>query len=279
MIIRLLSVLLMILSSVAASAHYTVHNVVGNVTVESGGKSSALTKGMTLKPTDQIVIPSGGKVEILNTVDKRIYSSIKTGKTSVRRLLIDARGVASDNSANVASRMQLGRKEPKGDQKVYVEKGMVRRSLAVYDPEGDGMELDAATLGACLAGLIKEGKLVSADESPVTLTSERLRDGGLGFKVENTLSFPVYFNIIRLKGDGVLEISPLGQPAGSYVLLPRQTMSREHFPAIRQEEKHLIIMANCQYDIDRVIEEAQKALQNGTASDRAGDLPVFVTTL
>lgn len=269
----------MIFSSVAASAHYTVHDVVGNVTVESGGKSVTLTKGMTLKATDQIVIPAGGKVEILNTVDKRIYSSIKAGKTSVTRLLIDARGVASDNSANVASRMQLGRKEQKGDQKVYVEKGMVRRSLAVYDPEGDGMELDASTLGACLAGLIKGGKLVSGDEAPVRLNSERLRDGGLGFKVENTLSFPVYFNIIRLKEDGELEISPLGQPAGSYVLLPRQTMSREHFPAIPEGEKQLIIMANCQYDIDRVIEEAQKALSNGTSSDGTGDLPVFVTTL
>ncbi|MDE6027806.1 MAG: hypothetical protein K2G23_07035 [Muribaculaceae bacterium] len=279
---RILAILLLALSFGTAWAHYTLHTVVGDVKVESAGKTIAATKGQAVKATDYLIIPQGGKVEILNDLDKRVYTSIKPGKISVTKLMIEARGLASDNGANVASRMSLGRKSPKGSEKVYVEKGMVRRSLATYDPEGDMMEMDAETLGRYIASSIKDGFFSSGEDAPVSITSQRLPEGGIGFKMENTLQFPVYFNIIKLrKGDNSgVEISPLGQPAGSYVVLPSQTLSREHFPAISEDEVHLLVMANCQYDVDKVIEEIIKGLDDPSLTkDKSSSLPVYVGTL
>lgn len=110
------------------NARYTIHNITGNVGLERGGKSSTLGKGMEVKPNDYVVISKGGKVEIYNDVDKRIYTSIKPGKISVTRLIIEAKGASSDNAAAVTARMNFGKKG-QGKDKVFKEKGMVRRHL------------------------------------------------------------------------------------------------------------------------------------------------------
>ncbi|MBD5223381.1 MAG: hypothetical protein HDS71_04935 [Bacteroidales bacterium] len=282
MIQRILFTLCLAIVSFTAGAHYTLHSVSGDVKVESGGKTVSAAKGMTVKAIDYIIIPKGGKVEILNGLDKRIYTSITPGRISVTRLMIDARGAASDNAKNVASRMNLGRKSPNDSKNVYVEKGMVRRSLAVYDPEGEMMEMDAETLGKYVAARLNDTAGIATDTCPVNLTSTHLQDGGLAFKLENTLGFPVYFNVLRVKkGEKpTVEISQLGQPAGSYVVLPRQTISREHFPTLDPAETHLVVITNCQYDVDKVIEEITKALENKNDLDgSARDLPVYIDYL
>lgn len=137
MIQRLLIIILFALGIGTASAHYTLHTVSGDVKVESGGKVVAATKGQTVKATDYVIIPQGGKVEILNDLDKRIYTSIKPGKISVTKLMIEARGLASDNGANVASRMNIAGVPKKGKEKVFDGKGMVRRTQLVYDPNAE----------------------------------------------------------------------------------------------------------------------------------------------
>ena len=282
MIRRLIFTFIMAVCSMIAGAHYTLHSVSGDIKVESGGKTLAAKPGMTVKPIDFIIIPKGGKVEILNDVDKRIYTSITPGRFSVTKLMIDARGTASNNTANVASRMSLGRKTGNDGKNVYVDKGMVRRSLAVYDPEGDMMEMDAVTLGQFVASRLLTGKYESDEPSPVTLTKSHLDEGGLGFRLENTLQIPVYFNILRvIRGEKPsVEISQLGQPAGSYIVLPQQSISREHFPSVSADETHIIVMTNCQYDVDRVIEEIAKAFDNpGDISVQSSDLPVYITGL
>lgn len=275
----LLIIVLMAFGINTAMAHYSLFTVSGDVRVESGGKTVKATKGQAVKATDLIIIPQGGKVEILNDLDKRVYTSIKPGKISVTKLMIEARGVAADNGANVASRMNLGRKTPKGSEKVYVEKGMVRRSLATYDPEGENMEMNAETLGRYVASRISEGSLSSGEDAPVPVESKRLPEGGLSFKMENTLQFPIYFNIIKItrgsKDD--VNISPLGQPAGSYVVLPSQTLSREHFPMLDESEEQILVMTNCQYDVDKVIEEIVKALNDPALSiSKDSSLPVYI---
>lgn len=282
MIQRFLLVLSLMMLSMTVSAHYSIHSVSGEVKVESGGKTLPASKGMAVKAIDYIVIPKGGKVEIYNDLDKRVYTSITPGRTSVTKLMIAARGAASDNTGNVASRMSLGRQKGGESKNVYVEKGMVRRSLAVYDPDGDMMEMDAETLGRFVASRILGNLKATSDESPVDLTSGRLENGGLGFRLENTLQFPVYFNILRVSGGSrpTVEISQLGQPAGSYVVLPQQTLSRQHFPEIPEGETHMIVVTNCQYDVDKVIEEITKAMADESSLDEtAKDLPVYVTTL
>lgn len=266
--------------SFGLSAHYTIHSFTEGVKVETGGKSVPASKGLSVKASDYVVIPKGGKVEIFNDLDKRVYTSINPGKISVTRLMIDARGAASDHNSNVISQLRLGKNNSGNNKNIYVEKGLVRRSLAVYDPEADNVEMDGATLGGYIAEVIRKGD-INGGESPVSLESGRLAEGGIGFSVENTLAYPVYFNIIKLDNDSGphVEISCLGQPAGSYVVLPRQTLSRQHLPALQSDERHLLIMTRCQYDIDEVIDRINESLAGPAVDNSYGDLPIYFKEL
>lgn len=277
---RIILILLSALVALGLSARYSIHSFTEGVKVEVGGKSVAPTKGMAVKAADYLVIPQGGKVEIYNDVDKRVYTSIKSGKISVTRLMIDARGAASDNNATVISKLQFGKKGGGEAKNVYVEKGMVRRSLAVYDPEADNVEMDGNTLGRYMAAAILSGKKDTGD-SPVSVTSDHLAEGGMKFRVENTLEYPVYFNVIKIsytQGSPV-EISLLGQPAGSYVVLPGQSLAREHFPKMNPGERHILVMTRCQYDIDEVIERINESLSVPETAMSESDLPVYFKEL
>ncbi|MDE6006743.1 MAG: hypothetical protein K2G67_04235 [Muribaculaceae bacterium] len=278
---RLLFFFCLLTLSLSVSAHYTIHSVSGDVKVESGGKTLPATKGMTVNAIDYIVIAKGAKVEILNDLDKRIYTCITPGRTSVTKLMIAARGSAADNTSSVASRMTLGRKGGADNKNVYVEKGMVRRSLAVYDPDGDTMELDAETLGRFLAARILADPHDFSEESPVKFNCGRLENGGIGFKLENTMQFPIYLNVLRVSGgqSPVVEISQVGQPTGTYVVLPQQSLVREHFPPVPKDESHFIVMTNCQFDVDKVIEVINKNMKDSSESDSIDkDLPVYVAS-
>lgn len=275
---HLITLFLVVLAAGVAFAHYTVHSVSGAVKIESNGKIVDAKKGMALKATDNVTIPDGSKIEVLNDVDKRIYTSIKPGTLSVTRLMIDARGAASDHNANIASRIRFGKNDDPG-RKIYVEKGMVNRSLEIYDPEGDNVEMDAAVLGKYIASRLKNG-IDAGEESKIVITPIQPAEGGLGFRFENRVEFPVYFNVLRMSpGENPsVEISRLGQPAGSYVVLPNQTLSREHLEPLPDGERHFLILTHCQYDVDSVIDETNKALAAGS-DESAEELPVSIKEL
>lgn len=260
------------------NAHYSVHSVSGDVKVESGGKSMPAKTGEQIKATDYIVIPRGGKVEIFNSLDKRIYTSIKEGRHSVTRLMIDAKGIAADNAANVGTRLRFGKKNDR-DEKVYVEKGMVRRSLAVYDPEGDQIEMDASTLGKYIAQALKSVSLPDIQDEEKGMVTNLMPGQGIGFTFENKLSFPIYFNVIKISGDDFssLEISRLGQPAGSYVVLPGQILTRMDPMESGSGERQLLVMTHCQYDVDKVIEEIGMA--RNAQTEEVQDMPVSIIEL
>lgn len=272
--------------SFTASAHYSIHSATSGVKIESGANKTAATKGQKVKATDYLLIPEGGEVEIYNELDKNIYRSSKTGKLSVTRLMMDARKIASSNRQNVDSRLRFGKKGMRQDdgRRVYVEKGMVRRSLATYDPEAENIQMDSKTLGRYLAQQVLSGADF-ASAMPVSLTHGKVDDHGLFFKVVNNISFPVYFNILKVggadpKGVPNVEISVLGQPDGSYVLLPGQSMTRENFNDLPDGERHIIVMTHCRYDLDEVMEEMQKTLAapDFTAEDKQ-PLPVYILSL
>lgn len=114
--------------------NYTLHSTSGGVKLERGDKTLEATKGMELKATDAFVIPEGGIVEVYNSFDKRIYKSLRPGRISVTKLLIEARQVAADNSKSVGSRLNLG-KNGTGGKQAYTEKGMVTRQHEEFTGE------------------------------------------------------------------------------------------------------------------------------------------------
>ncbi|MDE6810965.1 MAG: hypothetical protein K2J15_01295 [Muribaculaceae bacterium] len=280
---KFLTTLLLLLAVFPLCARYSVHSVSQGVMVESAGKQSAATSGMTLKPSDHLIIPKGGKVEIYNDLDKKIYTSVAEGKVTVTRLMIDARSAAADNRGNVGSRLRFARSNESSDQRLYVQKGMVKRSLGILDPEGEKIVADPSLIARFIASRIANGDDELQDTLPVPVEHSATPEGGMIFDLRNTIGFPVYFNVVKVsrKGDRYnVRISEIGQPAGSYVLLPDQTIARGHYASVPDDELHLLVMTHCQYDIDEMIDELQKALGDTAGSDSSfATLPIYLLRL
>lgn len=266
------------------NARYTVHSVTPGVLIENGGKQSKVQTGMVVKPSDHLIIPKGGKVEIYNDLDKRIYTSVSDGKMTLTRLMIDARSTASDNRGNVASRLRFGKKSASSsNDRLYVEKGMVKRSLGIFDPEGEKISANPSLIARFIASRLSDSGDNLCDTMPIAAEHSVPEEGGMEFSVRNTLDFPVYFNIVKIgksNGNRAVRISEVGQPTGFYVLLPNQTIERGHFNTLAEDELHLMVMTHCQFDIDEMIEELGKALNGPVCENGSFDnLPIYLMKL
>ncbi|MDE6338768.1 MAG: hypothetical protein K2K97_03145 [Muribaculaceae bacterium] len=280
---RKLLIALLIAAILPVYGRYSIHSVSQGVMIESGGKQSQAAAGMTVKPSDQMIIPQGGKVEIYNDLDKRIYTSVAEGKVTVTRLMIDARSAAADNRGNVASHLRFAKNSDSPDQRLYVEKGMVKRSLGIFDPEGEKMVADPSLIAKFIAARLANDNDQLHDALPVPAEHSVPAEGGMAFDVRNTIGFPVYFNIVKISnkdGKRAVRISEVGQPAGIYVLLPDQTLGRGHYTSVPENEMHLMVMTHCQFDIDEMIEELEKALKSPLGDTSSfNSLPIYLMRL
>ena len=95
----------------------------------------------------------------------------------------------------------------------------------------------------------------ATSELPVPCAQSPLGESGLQFRIENTVGFPIYFNVLKVAGTAPTEISlsELGQPTGCYVLLPGQALSREHPDGLDSNDRHFIVVAHCKFDVDDLI--------------------------
>lgn len=124
-------------AAIPAVANYVVHSVSGDVRVTHNGTTTKVKKGMAVNAPDELTISQGASVEILNASTKKIYRSVKSGKTTVSRLMIEAQGKATDNSAAVNSNIAVAKGKSDKSGRVYVEKGAVTREIEVVDSIGN----------------------------------------------------------------------------------------------------------------------------------------------
>lgn len=256
MIRKILTFVGMLLIALTVRAAYVVHSVQGGVKVQTGGKVVALTKGMKVNPSDVIDIPSDGRLEIYNELDGKVYTSVKTGKLSVIRLMLDANQKATDNSAAVRGQLNVGAKGGSKETRVYMEKGMVKRSGSAFGADAENVDVDPKTLARYVASAVYAGHLDSKVELPVKIEHERGDSVGIRFRVVNERDFPVYFNVLKITGTEapILEVSELGQPEGCYVLLPGQALGREQFATPPAHTRHLLVLSHARYDISEVVD-------------------------
>lgn len=281
-----LSLLTIVSSFCIAYAHYSIHSASSGVQIETNGNLVSASKGSQIKANDYLIIPEGGEVEVFNDLDKKIYKSLSSGKISVTRLMIEAKKTASDNSKNVASRLRLAKNQDAGSEgeKIYVEKGLVRRSLAVFDPEADNLQVNSKSLGKMIAKYLNAKDSSSYSDVAVDITSGPVDSVGVYFRIVNTLDFPVYFNVLKFDSynkdnTNKVEISMLGQPDGSYVLLPGQAITRESFNALPENERHLLVVTHVRYDLDEVIEETSSAMTNIDIEEELPSMPLLIMNL
>ncbi|MDE6578146.1 MAG: hypothetical protein K2K58_08260, partial [Muribaculaceae bacterium] len=180
---KIIVLLLFLMPLFGMSGAYIVHGVGGDVKVESGGKTVSVTKGMKVNPSDVIIIPADGKLEIFNELDGKVYSSVKTGKLSVIRLMLDAKQKASDNASAVKGQLNVGKSGGGGSPRVYMEKGMVKRSQNAFGADAENVDIDQKTLARYVASAVYTGNLDSRVELPVKIEKERSDSVGIGFRL------------------------------------------------------------------------------------------------
>lgn len=263
----------------SAMGKYTVHELTGHVQLKQGAKTVDATPGMEVKPTDLIIIPEHATVKILDSRNSQIYESITSGQMSVTRIVFDASKKASNNSAQVHDKLRMGRSKNEGV--VMIEKGKVTRALSTYDPAGEQLQLDVEQLSRRLFAMLNDTIAQAGtddNDSPIVIRHLRNEQNGLSFMVENTMTFPIYFNVLkRIPNVNGIDISELGQPVGSYVLQPDQSIARAQSSGLDSESSHIIVVTNYYFDVDSLLTKLNGLINNGdTATTATPDFPLLI---
>lgn len=273
-------ILLLMGVTLDVTAQYSLYDYFGDVTLQRGGKPVTIEKGMKLNATDQFNIGDNSGVEILNSMNSQIFRSTGKGNFTTTRIMIDAREQATDNRAAIHDKIRFGKSSTNGDDRVYVEKGMVRRSMETYDPEADNLQVDIKKLSASVYNALKDRDALEKGDFPVNLLHAPINDSGLKFMLENTLSFPVYFNVLRIvPEEKKVEISELGQPTGNYVVLTDQSIVRSQTKGLKTGGKHILIMTHCYFDIDELIDNVESLMREDAIVSSDNHLPVYLRAL
>lgn len=277
---RIALILAIFAIALSMKANYSIYGFSGNVVLVQGGQQIKLEKGMKVKPTDEIEIAPGAKVEIYNEKTKEIFSSVDEGKKSVMGIMLDARRQASKTTGAINDRMRFSNSGGETDTRLYTE-GLVKRSMQVYDPGAESLVVEPRALALHLAGAITAPVKPDSAAFPAPIFHGRLGDSGMQFRLVNDRPFPVYLNVIKIKETalGNVDISELGQPMGSYVVLPGQAIAREHFSGLKSDESHILIMTNCRFDIDELIEHINNLITEPTDDKPDQNLPVYLLRL
>ncbi|WP_295727806.1 hypothetical protein [uncultured Muribaculum sp.] len=287
-ITHMLAVATLILASGSVAAQnmpYTVHEVSGPVKITVNGGTKGAEKGMGVKGSDNVIIADGGEIQILHKPMHKIYVWNTPGTISVNSLIINAKNLAADNSGAFNKFTTFSKRGASEGQPVYSTAGRTTRSMAKFDPDARNMQIDPDSLAAIISPRIINGSF-SEEECPVSFThmTDEIR-GGATFTMANTLSYPVYFNILKVNKSGVVpkvEISELGQPTGNYVVRPGQTLMRGQQRGLAAGEKHVVIITQCFFDIDKLLESIDAHMENAQSVQEGNTdrmLPVFVGTL
>ena len=235
---------------------------------------------MKVNASDQIDIPQGAKVEIYNSATKEIFSSSGAGKNSVMGIMLDARKQASKTAGAINDRMRFSAGGGNPDTRLYTE-GLVKRSMQVYDPGAESLVVEPRALALHIANALLAPQTLESSAIPTPVAHSHLDGGGMQFRVENVLGFPVYLNVVKIRETslGSVEISELGQPMGSYVVLPGQAIAREHFGGLDPAESHILVITHCRFDIDELIEHINTILSENDNEQPDSNLPVYLRRL
>lgn len=231
-----------------------IHKVKGDVTVNSGNSSRRAVKRESLNLSDVLTIPRNSSIAILDEKDNRVYESLSQGKMKVDDLIMEAKRNSSaitkttnetvleaiaDNAKSRATGLGIP------GVSVHVANAVVHVPLDL---------LDGVSYLSYLRGL--DEKEEYDDECDAILLRRNINydDETFKFAVFNTLSKPLYFNIIQQRTDREPELFFLDNP----IAAPRmQTMVDEYLYLLPDYQDGYILVAS---DRDFTIEDVKKLL-------------------
>ena len=274
----LLAFIAVAMSVATAMANYSVYSYAGNVKIKQDGKIFEPKKGTKLKPADFVIMEKEARIQILDSRTSRIYTSETPGQTSVTRLMLEAMKQAQSNSRVVNYKIRIGKNSADVSDVVYLEKGKVTRALESYDPAADQLQIDAASLARQLYCSLVGTSSDSVSVFPLDVEHSADPEKGIRFRLTNTLDFPVYFNVLKIK-DGIIDISSVGQPVGCYVVQPSQAFEREAFTRIDEHENNLLIMVPYYFNTDRLIECINDLVSRSPSEVVEDGIPLYLKVL
>ncbi len=272
---RLIAIILLLSGATEAMAHYRVFAVTGKVTLRHGRETGEALPGTDVAPADLITIPEGGSIELLDTRDSKTYKVAKPGQYSPSSIIFEARRQSSETTAAVNRNLRIGKGGNTAKSTVYLAKGKVTRALQNYDPHSDTLQIDNKMLGHYVrAMLARKSASDDAAQFPVPVKSERTPEGALTLMLRNNIQFPLYFNVLRINpADGSVSLAEIGQPVGSYVLLPGQELMRAQLADIDADNRYLVVMAHYYFEVDQLLDAIN---EEADADSALTDLPVYL---
>lgn len=195
-IITLLLTLALTLMPQYLSATLKVYRLSGNVMLKKGNKQTNLQRRETLQATDILTIPAGGRVEILDSDTRRIYTLSSVGSNSVKSLIAKAASEAEAITRQTHKRMLDAVKENAETRK----KGYHIQGLSIHETDGimhAPMELpDGMSYLAYLLSIDDNSRYDDSNDIILMRRNYLGDDSTFNFAVFNTLEIPLYFNII-----------------------------------------------------------------------------------
>lgn len=249
-----------------------VYRISGDVTVKTKAGTHKAERRETLLPADELVIPAGGSVEILDSDNHRIYVSDKTGTVTVSNLVDEARA----NAASVTKRTN------KKVLDAIAENAAARRNS--YAVGGISFhETDAVMHApvACpdsvsyLAYLMSlSGNFEEEDQFDIILMRRQCQedDEAFNFAVFNTLSKPLYYNVVDIRDghstDLYLPQNPIARPK-------KESIASEYRFLADEEVKGYIVIAS---EKDFTSEDVEKLMQPGFEPDEEYYFSLLLTS-
>lgn len=260
--ISILVIALAVFTAADAFATLKIYKVKGNVTVKSKTKKAVKAERRAeVLPTDILNIPAGGSIDILNSDNKRIYSSVSSGKMSVKTLIDKAEAHAANITGNINRKVMSAVAET-GAQK---RSGYDAMGMVIH--ETDAIAYPAIALPenvSYLSYLIDNVSDLDTDHQDyiqLETTSADADDGSFNFVILSSIHEPLYFNIIDQSNKDNIQLllpkNPIAAPKTVTVA------SGIRFLPSEGENKFIAIAS----DKDFSAEDIEKLLQPGFEPD------------
>lgn len=244
-VIAMMSLTLMTLSiSIDSDAALNIFRVKGNVKVkDSNGVSKEAKQRATVTKSDILTIPKDGNVEILNSENRRIFSSIEHGTMTVQELI----DKANKDAKAITKKTNTGLGTAIADNAKIKRSSFANTGVSVHTANAIiHAPIDLPEGVSYLAYLrnMNNGKEYD-DENDIILIRRNIDhdDETFNFAVFNTLDLPLYFNIIDQTSDRELELYFQENP----IAVPKtQTIVEEYRYLVPDEEMGHILIASDQ---------------------------------
>lgn len=243
-----------------ARAVLKIYRLQGDVALTRGSQTHKAERRETVLPTDRLSIPAGGKVEVLDSDSRRIYSSKGSGSTTVKALVDNARRDASSVTRKTNEQIIAAVAASASNQ----TGGFQSSGLSIHETNGPSSGIVLPVGMSLLSYLINLPEGQSYDDSNDIILMRRdysESDDTFNFAVFNTLPRPLYVNIIDQRADGepslYFEENPIAKPR-------TETLIPEYRYLLPIDQTGYIVIAS---DKNFTIEDVKRLLDSDYTPD------------